>query len=113
MDREYERVAAWVVVEYRLHRRIGKDTAVPIKLAVDAHTRKGWRQCARSHDVLGGELRVTAVEIAHLACLNVRRANGEPCWSVMNDREVDEIGQSRFERMGGIIARLVNRQWNI
>ncbi len=56
------------------------------------------------------ELRVAAVEIAHFTRLNVRRADGEPRWAAVYTREVYEIGQGRFERMGRVIARGVNRQ---
>jgi hypothetical protein len=53
------------------------------------------------------ELRVAAVEIAHFA--GVRRTDGEPRWAAAYSGEVDEIGQGRFQRTGGIIARRVNR----
>src|SRR5215470_9384832 len=35
-----------VVVEDRLGRRVGENSAVPIELAIDAYGRKGRRQCA-------------------------------------------------------------------
>ena len=48
---EDQRIAARIVVEHRLDRRVGKDAAVPVEFAVDAHRRKGRRQRARRHDV--------------------------------------------------------------
>src|SRR4051812_2521577 len=50
---EHQRVAARVIVEYRLDRRVGEDAAIPIELAVDADRGEGGRQGARRHDVVG------------------------------------------------------------
>jgi hypothetical protein len=41
MDGEDQRVFAWVVLEYSFRRRVRKDAAVPVELAVDAYGRKG------------------------------------------------------------------------
>ena len=51
MHGEDQRIAPRIVVEDRLGRRIGENSAVPIELAVDANGRKGRRQRARRHDV--------------------------------------------------------------
>ena len=41
---EHDGVAPRIVAEHRLDRRVGKDAAVPVGLAVDAHRGKGRRQ---------------------------------------------------------------------
>ena len=92
MDREDERVAARVVVEDRLDRRVRQDPAVPVEVAVDANGRKGGRQRARGHHVADGKRHVAAVEIAHFAGAHFRRADGEArrCTCAIK-REVDEF----------------------
>src|SRR5579885_1861296 len=57
------------------------------------------------------ELRIAAVEIAHLASLNVCRADGEPRWAPVNSVEIHKIGQGRFERLCGGVGGPINRQW--
>jgi hypothetical protein len=108
VDSEHQRVAAWVVVEYRLDRRVGDNSSVPIKFAVDAHRRKGRRQRARCHYMADRELR-----IAHFTGLDVCRANREPCRASVNRWKTHEIRQGFFERMSRIMARCVNWQRNM
>ena len=78
MHGEDQRVAARVVVEDALGRRVGEDAAVPIELAVDAHGRERRRQRARRHDVAGVELHLAAVEVVHHARAHMRRADRQP-----------------------------------
>jgi hypothetical protein len=68
MHREDERAATGVVLENALGRRVGKNAAVPVELAVDAHGGEGRRQRARRHDVGGGKLHLPGIEIVHDAC---------------------------------------------
>src|SRR5208282_2076870 len=67
VDREHQRVAARIVIEYRLNRGVGNDSSVPKKLAVDSHRRKSRWQSARCHHMADRELRVATVKVAHFA----------------------------------------------
>ena len=101
---EDQRVAARVVVEDHLGRRVGEDAAVPVELAVDAHGRERRRQRARRHDVLDADLHVAAVEVAHLAGAHVRGADGQPRLAAVDEREIDQLGQRLLQRRGRVVA---------
>ena len=101
---EDQGVAARVVVEDHLGRRIGENAAVPIELAVDAHGREGRRQCARCQDVLDADLDFAAVEVAHLAGAHMRGADREPRLAPVDEREIDQLAaaSSRAGRSSSI-----------
>ena len=107
---EDQRVAARVVVEDHLGRRVGEDAAVPVELAVDAHCREGRRQGARRHDVLDAERHVAAVEVLHLARAHVRGADRQAGPAAVDEREVDELGERLFQRLGRVVAGAVGAQ---
>ena len=90
-------IAARIIVEYCLDRRVRQDPAIPIELAVDAHGRKRRRQRARSHDVPDVQLLVATVEVAHPAGSDVRCADSQPGRSGV-EREVDELANRLAKR---------------
>ena len=104
VNREDEGVASRMVVENRFARRVGKNPAVPIELAVDANRRKGRRQRAGRHDVLGGDFACAAVEIAHLAGAHMGGADGEPRLAAIDEIKIDQLFKGLLQRRGRVIT---------
>ena len=104
VDREDQAIAARIVVEHDLDRRVRKNPAVPIKLAVDADRRESWRKRAGGHDVVERERHVARVEIAHLRGAHARRADGEPGRAMIELIEVDELLERPAQRLDAVIA---------
>jgi hypothetical protein len=99
MNREDQRVPARIVVKYGFRRCIGQDSAVPIKLAIDAHRRKGRRQRTRGHEMLYCDGSLSTVEIAHPASANVSSADRQ-AWSAAIDKiEVYEFLKGALQRL--------------
>src|SRR6516162_193732 len=102
-----QRIPARIVFENDLRRGIGKDTPVPIKLALDANCReRGWQR-ARRHHVVRRDLRLAAVEIAHRACAHMRGADREARLATNDEREIDEVGQRLLQRFGLVESGLL------
>ena len=108
VDGEDHRVAARLVVEHRLDRRVGVDAAVPVRLAVDAHRRERRRQGTRGHDVVGVERLVAAVEVAHLAAARIDRAHRQPRVALADVLEVDQRVQGVAQRRRAVVGRLLD-----
>src|SRR5258707_7171365 len=66
-----------VVVEHRFNWRVRADATVPIRLSVDADSRKRRRQCARSQHMIETDLYVPGIEISHLAAEHVDDADSK------------------------------------
>lgn len=110
MDREDNRVSSRIVVEYRLAGRIGKNAAVPVEFAVDAHRRKGGRKSPRSHDMPDVEPAIAGVEIAHPAGSHMRRAHSQARPSLIDQVEVHEFSERVFEWSRRVVASAVGAQ---
>ena len=107
MDGEDQRAAPRIVVEDDLCRGIRQYAAVPIELAIDAHGREGRRQGARREDVLHPKFHVAAVEILHLAGADMGCADRQARLAAVDQRKVDELEQSLFERHRRVVARMI------
>lgn len=81
MDGEHKAAAPRVIVEHRFHRRVGQDASIPVKLAVDPDRGKCRRQRPGSHHVPDRQRCRTAVEIMHLAALDIGGADRQPRFS--------------------------------
>ena len=113
MHGKHERVAPRIVVKDGFGRRIGKDAAVPIMLAIDAHGRKRRRERARSQHMLDVDLGLEAIEIAHLARLDVRGADRQTWLVALAERKVDELQQRALKRCGRVIAGVVGAERDV
>jgi hypothetical protein len=113
MDREDQGIAAGIVVEDHLGRRVGEDAAVPIKFAVDAHCRKGRRQGAGGEDVLDANGHVAAIEIAHAASADMGGTDGQARLAMVDELEIDEVEQRLRKRRSRIIAGAVGAQYRM
>jgi hypothetical protein len=80
-----------------------RDAAVPIQLTIDAHRGECRRERTGRHDVPHVQLAAAAVEIRHLAGTHVRRSDRKARVSVVDQIEVDELGESRFERRRRVV----------
>src|SRR4051812_24416268 len=98
MNCKDERVLTWIVVEDNFSRCIGKNSAVPIELAVDTNCGKGGWECPRRHDVSWRNLSLTTVEITHLAGADVGRPHGKSRPATSHEREVGEFDQRLLQR---------------
>src|SRR5262245_8446946 len=58
-------------------------------------------------DMPGRDRSLAAVEVAHLAGVHVRGADGESRRAALDEREVDEIAQGLFQRSGRVETGLV------
>ena len=113
VDGEDHRVAARLVVEHRLDRRIGVDAAVPVGVAVDAHRGKRRRQRARRHDVIHCERLVAAVEIAHFATLDVDRPDRQSRFAAVEVLDIDELGERCPQGRGRVIGGAVKADGHV
>src|SRR5258708_2147621 len=89
----FEDIPGRNVFEDHLGRRVRENSAVPVKLAIDAHSRKCRRQRTRRHDVFGAKRNVAAIEIPHHAGTHMRGADGQPRRMAVDQREVDELAE--------------------
>src|SRR5258708_7845965 len=76
-----------------LGRRIRKNAAVPMELAVDPDRRKRRRQRARGQDVLDLDLGFATVEIVHHARSHMRGPDYQARAVAVDDGEIDEFGK--------------------
>jgi hypothetical protein len=110
MHDEYQRTAARVIIEHRLHRRVRQNTAIPIELTVNADGREGRWQRAGRHDMTHIEFRVAAVEIAHLRGTNVRCSHRQSAHTTVDNIKVDQVSQRPSQGSGAVIANVISAE---
>jgi hypothetical protein len=109
IDLEGERVAPRLGGENPRQRRVGDDTAIPIILAVNLDRGKTGRQRARSHEMLGAQPALGAVEVDEIAGAHIDGGDAHPGFTGIQPIEIDQALQGRLERCrvieaGGRIA---------
>jgi hypothetical protein len=110
---EDQRVAARIVVEYRLGRRVRENATVPVELAVDADRRKRRRQRARGQDVLGLDLGLATIEVVHHAGPHMGGADHQARLVAVDESEIDELGKRLAQRRRRIVTRRIGPQRDV
>src|ERR1700737_1723899 len=98
IDLNDERVHLRRIVEHVPQRCVGNDASIPIEFAVDRHRRKPRRQSTACDHVLGTDSNVTIVEVQRIPGANVDRAERQSDVLVVDEVEIDQLLERRFER---------------
>jgi hypothetical protein len=102
---DHQPARARIRIQHVLQRRVRKDAAVPVVLAVDMDGRKARRQRAAGHDVLDADALSRIVEIRRVARAHVHRSDTQANFAPVDPIEVDESLQRRLERCRVVVAQ--------
>src|SRR5262249_52738233 len=76
---------------------VGNEASIPIGLTINRDGRKAWRQSAARHDMLRTYRLGGGVEILHVACQYLYRADACSHHARVQQVEVDKLDQRRAE----------------
>ncbi len=109
IDLEGERVARRTALEHPAQRCVRDQAAVPVVLALDLDRRKGRRQGAARHHVLGADAVGGVVEIDEVSGRHVDRTDAEARLAGVDPIEIDQPLEGRLQRRRIVVAGRLRR----
>jgi hypothetical protein len=105
VDLKSQTATARIIIQNVFKRRVRKQTAIPVVLAVYFNGRESRRQRTTGHDVFGADCHMRTVKIGKLAGANIHRADAQTnIVGFVDAVEVDQSVQRALESGRVVIA---------
>ena len=108
IDLKGQRILARLAGKHPLQRRVRNKTAIPIMFALDFGGRKTRRQGTARHDMFHADIMRGVVEIDEIAGSHIHRADAETGNAGIDEVEIHQAFEGRFQRGNIVIAQGIN-----